>query len=195
MIISMINSKGGTGKTTSAIYLACALHRAGHHPIVIDLDPQGSASDWADRATETGQPLPFAVEDSNLRRLDRIITAAGDGAVIILDTPPGDPATIDAAIKAADFAVVPAQASAIEIARVWETIRSIESIPHGVLITSARLGTRNLEEVVDALEARDVGVFRARIPIRERIRDAFGTYPTRDEGYGSVAEEILEALR
>jgi chromosome partitioning protein len=47
MIISVINQKGGVGKTTLCTNLAGALAAEGRRVLVIDADPQGSALDWA----------------------------------------------------------------------------------------------------------------------------------------------------
>ena len=73
-IIAVIAQKGGTGKTTLALSIAVAAQRAGRTPAIIDLDPQASASNWADRRKADR----LAVVSAQPARLSQILKAAGE---------------------------------------------------------------------------------------------------------------------
>jgi chromosome partitioning protein len=55
--IAIINRKGGCGKTTTAVSLAAALGESGRRTLLIDLDPQGSASSWLGGGPTDGREL------------------------------------------------------------------------------------------------------------------------------------------
>jgi chromosome partitioning protein len=194
LVIGVVNTKGGTAKTTTAIYLAAAFQARGKTAVVLDLDKQGSATDWADRAAANGDRLPFPVEVANIKRLASYANR-DDLDVVIVDTPPGDTQVIDGAIKAAGFVVVPTQASGLDIARVWETLPVLDGrVPYGVLITSARLATTLLDQAKTEFVKHGVACFDTVIPLREKVRDAFGWTPRQDFGYTDVANEIEAAV-
>jgi chromosome partitioning protein len=50
--IAVVNRKGGSGKTTTAVSLAAVLAERGLSVLLIDLDPQASASDWLGKTSE-----------------------------------------------------------------------------------------------------------------------------------------------
>lgn len=193
MLISVVNAKGGVGKTTTSMYLAAAFAAQGKNVRVIDLDRQGTAIDWAERAEDAENPLPFSVENTIPRRLERIARLAEPGEFIVVDTPPGDPEAIDAAIAAADFVVVPTRATNADLSRVWELQPSLEGKTYGVLITFARSGTSSLDIVLQALAENEVPVFESLIPLRENIHSTFGYVPGPEtHGYDGVAKQIME---
>lgn len=74
MIVTIANAKGGVAKTTSAIYLACAYaRRFDEEAVILDADPQSSASLWRDMAEDQGEPLDGVdVRAANLSTLQRL---------------------------------------------------------------------------------------------------------------------------
>lgn len=192
--IALCNLKGGTGKTTSSIYLATALSRQGLPVQVIDADPQGSATDWAQLAEESGAPLPFDVSVANARTLRRLPKPAS-GAWTIIDCPPSDSQIIDAALEVADRIIVPVSPSAIEVERMWITVDLTRGAAVSVLLTSVVANTKSLESLRSALEAEDMDVFRVAIPRREAIKASYGELPGSDlYGYATIAKEIQEKI-
>jgi len=57
--IAVVNRKGGSGKTTTAVSLAAVFAERGFRTLLIDLDPQGSASAWLGTARDDGHKHPF----------------------------------------------------------------------------------------------------------------------------------------
>ena len=47
MIYAVVNTKGGVGKTTTAVHLATMLAKKSQNALLIDGDPQASAASWA----------------------------------------------------------------------------------------------------------------------------------------------------
>ncbi len=60
-VVSVINQKGGVGKTTTCANLGAALARTGHRVLLLDLDPQAHLSICFDRLPEPGEPSTYSL--------------------------------------------------------------------------------------------------------------------------------------
>lgn len=188
-VVAVVNTKGGVAKTTTSVLLACAFSAHGSVE-VRDADPQGSATEWAERAEDAGTPLPFEVVIANQRSLGR--PARADWVVI--DTPPGHAQIVDAAIAAADFVIIPSTPTGLDIDRMWATLEVAQRTPHAVLLTRVGTGTNTLAAALALLDEEKVPRFETLIPRREAIAAAFGAVPHDLYGYENVAMELMEAL-
>ena len=190
MILALVNLKGGVAKTTSSLYLAAVYAQKGT-TVLLDADPQGSASDWVATVEDSGTELPFDVKVVNQRTMSR---AATDHEYVIIDTPPGNPAIVDAAISAADLVLVPTDASPLDIQRVWPSVDAATRAdkPVAVLMVRTRSNTLSLAASTEIFEEAGIAVIETRIPLREEIKVAYGTIPTNFHGYENVANDLLE---
>jgi chromosome partitioning protein len=122
--IAIISQKGGAGKTTLALHLAAAAHDAGRVALVIDTDPQATASQWA----AWRQDAPPEVIDSPPPRLAaKIEQARGQGAdFIVIDTPPHADSAARAAVEVADLVLIPCRPSAFDLAAIQTTAKLVQ---------------------------------------------------------------------
>ncbi len=146
MNIVVSNVKGGVGKTTTAVYLAAVAARGAKTPVVlVDADPQGSTAEWYETDPLDGVEL---VEGPSVRTVTKAM--GQDGAIVIVDTPPGEGNVVQAALGRADAVVIPTRAGGVEPNRVVTTLEMTpRDIPAGVVICSARIGTNDLEATVE----------------------------------------------
>lgn len=193
MRLAVVNTKGGTSKTTSAVYLAAGLHRRGR-TLLVDADPQGSALLWS----QQGEGLPFTTVSLPVRDLPRRMGDLGqDYAFVVVDTPPGDLGIIRPAIMAVDLAIVPVSPTGLDLNRVRPTfellaeLETLNPVNVGVLLTKVRRRTRSAAVIRTVLEERGYPVLDAEIPLAEAYASSFGTAPTDLAHYGAVLDELL----
>ncbi len=75
--IAVMNQKGGVGKTTTAVSLAAALGERGVRVLLIDLDPQASASAWLGAQDDGRALLEALTEERSLAELARPSVSEG----------------------------------------------------------------------------------------------------------------------
>ena len=172
-ILAVLNQKGGSCKTTASTNIAVELARRGKRVLIVDCDPQRSASDW--RAARKAEDIVVvsiikaAALTADVRSLasgyDIVII---DGAAIV-----GDMTT--AAVKLADAILIPTQPTPRDL---WGTADLVDVVkarhqandgkpPAAFLVTRAFAGTKLSRDIDDALLALGLPVLDARIHNRQ----------------------------
>jgi len=89
VVIAVANQKGGAGKTTTCMNLAGGLSVA-YQTLVIDADPQASATEWRNSSEESKLPFELISLASPTihKELPRLLSRA-DYEIVLIDCPPG----------------------------------------------------------------------------------------------------------
>ena len=188
--LALANLKPGTGKTTSAVWLAHIFAQAGNNVLLVDADPSGSALEWSDLAAMyPGLPpqaaFPFRIVALPSREMHRRIPEiAQDDDVVIIDAPQlEDHAAIAlSALRYADEIVIPCAPSPIEINRtspvrdeLVEVERLRERPPRAaVLLNRCVTRANSTGDARDALEDLGYDVLDTAVPRLEVYAQSFG---------------------
>lgn len=198
VLITIANTKGGSGKTTTAIYLALAATNAEPQSEVtlLDFDPQGSATAWSTIARDSGDSLPFETKIAalhDIQALRKLQSSGGERNIIFADTAPGDGSVIRQLIQLSDLVVVTTEPDGLGLARTYATL-DIAGDRGAVLLTRVRKRTKLYAEAVEALNEDGCARFETEIPDSVRYR-TYGTTPTTAGEYAAVWQEIKEVLQ
>jgi chromosome partitioning protein len=188
--LALANLKPGTGKTTSAVWLAHIFAQAGNNVLLVDADPSGSALEWSDLAAMyPGLPpqaaFPFRIVALPSREMHRRIPEiAQDDDVVIIDAPQlEDHAAIAlSALRYADEIVIPCAPSPIEINRtspVRDELNEVEPLRErppraAVLLNRCVTRANSTGDARDALEDLGYDVLETAVPRLEVYAQSFG---------------------
>lgn len=196
--IAIISQKGGAGKTTVALHLAAAAEDSGHTALVIDLDPQATASQWA--AWRKDAP-PVVIDSAPPRLAAKIEQAASQGAsFIVIDTPPHADSAASAAVEAADLVLIPCRPSAFDLAAVQTTASLVKmrGKPAFVVFTAGSpTAPRMYEEAAQVVQGYGLEACPHIIADRAAFRHAAAEGKTvmEIEPNGKAAEEVRELYK
>jgi chromosome partitioning protein len=209
MIISLLNQKGGVGKTTLAVHLAVAFSKAGNRVLLVDADPQGSAMDWsAAGETETTISvigLPKAILHKELPKL------IGDYDFIIIDGAPRVYDVARSALMASDLVLIPVQPSPFDVWAAKEIVDLLndikpfkENLKNAFVINRKIVNTAIGRDVNEALSEYEVPVLKSqicqRVSFAESAASGQTVIETEPESIASkeifaLVNEILEIMK
>lgn len=191
LILTIANQKGGCGKTTTVMNLAGGLTAAKYRVIVVNADPQASATLWS---LAQGQgSLPFEVRAARqFTRYSQLTSLACE--IAIVDTPPGIADSQDAAaqfalkvIAGCDAILVPLRPSMLDFRAASTFVRYLAQVKPPQ--TKAGLLLNGIEHTVTSRDAPDAAtrlfasvsngtVFQSTIGRRAAITEVSGSGKT-----------------
>src|SRR5690606_21611993 len=119
-VIGILNAKGGVGKTTLTMCLAVHIATVlGKKVAVVDLDPQGSYTDWfrrrRQRANVNNDNLDLFEGADRASEAVEALQLTSPYDYVLLDGPPGALIVTEDAVQSSTMVVIPIRTSGLDI--------------------------------------------------------------------------------
>jgi len=180
--IAFASSKGGAGKSTSAVLLATELSGRGASVTIIDADPNQPVSRWS---RKSGRPDKLAVVSGVTEEtlIDAIDAAARKTAFVIVDLEGTASLMVAQAMSRADLVVIPTKGSELDAIEAIKVIKFIgrqekaynKAIPFAVLFTQTNpaVRSRTLKSLEQDMVQQGIPLFGTALHERDAFRAIF----------------------
>jgi chromosome partitioning protein len=186
--IAFVSSKGGAGKTTSALLLATALTTF-QEVTIIDADPNHPIQTWANGGnTPPGLTIVSEVDEDTI--IERIEDAAAQTPFVVVDLEGTASKIVIYAISQADLVIIPTQGSQLDANEASRAIRVVlqsqkmtkTATPYAVLLTrtSSSIRTRTQAHIQNGLIGAGIPVLQTELNERDAFRAVFSFQQTLD---------------
>ena len=167
LILTFLSQKGGAGKTTLACAMAVAGENAGRATVLVDLDPQGTATKWAE-LREAATPV---VTPTSPERLAAVLDAAhtAGAQLVVIDTAPQVSEAALEAARAAHMVLIPCRPSAADLSAIGASVELARQagVPAHAILNAAPVRNPLTEQAREAI-AR-YGINTVPVVIHQRI--------------------------
>lgn len=170
--LAVLSRKGGTGKTTLALHLAVAAHRAGRSTLLVDLDRQRSAMVWRRQRAWSGP----RVIDSKPGALFAMQQGAEriDTDLMLIDTSPSGEDDSEQAARCADLCLIVVRPNFLDVRAVEASADLVRGLsrPACFVINQAppKRGAQEASAIAETVQALSAyGLPIAPIGLRSRI--------------------------
>lgn len=200
--IAVISRKGGAGKTTVAVNLALAAHARGDRVLLVDSDPQRSASHCLKARTKSGP----VVREAQAGKLYQIgVSARRDGFdLMIIDTPAQPDADVAQAANTADLCLIACRPTFLDIAAVLQSAEMMGRLNRrgAVVLTQAppprsMFVSPTVRRATAALELTGLpllGVISARVACQQSLAYGLSAFEAGSIAAGGEFQQLWRAV-
>lgn len=191
-VIAFLSQKGGSGKTTLVVHTAVAAHEAGKRVVVLDTDPQKSASSWS----EARMGVAPMVATAAASEMNRVLKAADDEEMdlVIVDTAPHAAPEAARVARMADLVIIPCRPTAFDLGAAGNAAAIVKAagVPGAFVLSACPFRAPEIAEARLALATYDLPVAPPEITDRRAFSRAVATgrAVTEFETEGRAASEI-----
>ena len=195
-VVSFMTQKGGSGKSTTCASIAVAAFQTGRRVFILDMDEQGTMSQWIDTRGEQAGPDFEEIKAADLAKALPELKKAGYDLVFI-DTPGKYSPDNNAVMRVSDLVLIPCRPTAPDLRGCVPTVEALMTLkkPFAFVLNQCIARSPRVEETRTGLSA--LGMC-ADPPIVSRTdhQDAMaqGIGVTEFNPKGEAAREINELL-
>jgi chromosome partitioning protein len=115
MILSIINNKGGVGKSTLCVNLAVSYANQNHKVILLDCDKQKTSTNWCIKRKQNNliPPIPYSTITSDIR--ETVKPLSKEYQTILIDTMGHDDTGMRAAMIVSDIVLIPVKCNQVDL--------------------------------------------------------------------------------
>lgn len=204
MIFAVVNQKGGAGKTTIAVHLACKLADQGYRVAFVDGDPQGSATTWLEGAAPD---IEVVAPASGQEVHEAVCALDASHDVVVCDAPPRLNDTTRVLMYMADRILIPVTPSTVDLRATLQAKQQLDLVQTArqedgiapawvrLVINRVRAQTELSRAVIAVLKSIDIPVAKQTLGLRDPFaractEDTVVTRMTKQKAAKQAADEM-----
>ena len=194
------STKGGCGKSTTAICIAAELALDGYRVALLDCDLNQHATHFGQICDISGLTVMPAIDDRNV--LGALRTAQEEADLVMIDLPGGSSTLALKALQRSNFVLIPCQATLPDVRDAVRTVEQIDDAQELARTPIARsllwsrllpgFEARSARHVRQSVEARGIPIFKSALMQRAALAEFHltGKVPRQTDPNSGAAQNI-----
>lgn len=168
-VISFLNPKGGSGKTTSVINVGSCLARSGKRVAVVDTDPQMSVTNWS-KAEKSMFDVYTASSEKDVYQVRKELS---DYDYVIIDGAGSLSVITSAGVMVSDLVIIPVSPSPLDFSATGSVVDVLEAQAYNRPVEARFLITRKIDQATmlsvlkESIAQTKIQLFRTAITQRQ----------------------------